>query len=101
LRIALRQVFGDLAHQIDGAVAGNQAADVLVVGVVKGARNLARGQGRILKQGTARGGYRRGCGKVLDNRRWVQAISLLVLLSPLLLSLPLLFSLFRDGQALA
>jgi hypothetical protein len=44
-----------LAHKIDGAVAGNQAPNVLVVGVVERAGDLARGQGGILEQGTAGG----------------------------------------------
>jgi hypothetical protein len=41
LDIPLGQVFGDLAHEVDGAVAGNQAPDVFVVGKVQGSGDFA------------------------------------------------------------
>jgi hypothetical protein len=49
LGITLGQVFSDLTHEVDSAMAGNQALDMLVVGVVQCARDLARGQWRILE----------------------------------------------------
>jgi hypothetical protein len=70
LDIPLGQVFGNLTLKIHGAVAGDQAADMLIVCEVQGAWDLARGQRRILEQGAARGGYGGSGGEVIDNGRW-------------------------------
>jgi hypothetical protein len=57
-----------LSHKIDSTVTGDQPLDVFIVGMVKCARYLARGQRRILKQSVTSGFRRRGGGKMVDGQ---------------------------------
>ena len=54
MAVALCKVLGDLPDEGDGAVPGDEAADVFVVGSVQGARD-GLPERRVLEQGVPRG----------------------------------------------
>jgi hypothetical protein len=104
LGIPLGQVFGHLAHQIDGAMPGDQALDVLIVGVMQRPWYLLRAERGILEESaTTRGDGRSGNEMMNDGSRFRLRRLAPVLRLPSLLSLflGLFLSLVRNGQTLA
>ncbi|KAK5635084.1 hypothetical protein RRF57_010796 [Xylaria bambusicola] len=69
--IALGQVFGYLANEVNRTIFGQQAFDVLVFGEVKGPRDVSLGDGLVFKEGISRSSGNFGGSQTLNYGRCI------------------------------